>query len=79
MKYTKQRGVYKAGLISEPSVRKFGESVRDRDGAETAMVSGFSHRQDFFLPAKAAHSCFLLIHGHVPTCSEVLGLFGLDG
>lgn len=33
--------------------------------------------EGFFLSAEAAHSCFLPIRGHVPTCSEVLELLGL--
>lgn len=56
MKYTKQRGVYKAGLISEPSVGKSEESVKDPDDAETMMASGFSHRQKTFSFLPRQHS-----------------------
>lgn len=79
MKYTKQRRVYKAALIAELPVRKLGQICEG-----SWLCSGqdgdwfLVQTEGFFLSADAAHSCFLPIHGHVPTCSEVLEMLWLD-
>lgn len=80
MKYTKQRRVYKAELVSELSVRKLRQ-VCEGSWLCSGQDGNWFHVQTegYFLSAEAAHSWFLPIYGHVPTCSEVLELLGLDG
>lgn len=54
--------------------------MRDPGCAVAKMAIGFLvQTEGFFLSAEAAHCCFLPIHGHVPTCSEVLEFLEVDG
>lgn len=79
MKYTEQRRAYKSQLISELAVRKLGQSCEGSWWCSGQDGDRFLVQAIGFLSAEVAHSCFLPSHGHVPTCSEVLEVWGLDG